>query len=491
MLQPRNLTRLLLLTIAVSTVYAQEVIQSGNAQRGASATRPASRPNGYIVQFAKGTSQGARALAAVAAGATVNYIYANVDAIAVTVPNENALNSLKRHGAVTSVAPDFIVEAAVVRANAKPPRPPSGGGGGTEPPPSLGFSTSQQLSYEVQRVGIPAAGSDGTGIGIAILDSGIDFNHPDLAPAANASGTAFNAISPGSSCQDDGGHGTHVSGLAAATNNTIGIVGTAPAAKLYCVKVLNSALSGADSQLMAGLDWVIQNRALVSPPIRVVNMSLGRPLDAGETLSNSVFRPLIQTLYNAGVVVVAAAGNDPNLEIAQTIPAGFPEVISVASTTANNGIRTCLLLGLSSLGPVSADTASGFTTDGAGVTVSAPGEERSDIVTLGSFGCVGLEYGTLSTTNSIGGVSRKLVPGLYEARGTSFSAPLVSGVVARVMQKLLVPNTANSAEVEGIRSWIQTNAVRKTVAPLDHPWAGVINDYTFDGIREGIAQAPQ
>ena len=54
-----------------------------------------------------------------------------------------------------------------------------------------------------------------------------------------------------------------------------------------------------------------------------------------------------------------------------------------------------------------------------------------------------------------------------------------------------VPNSANSAEVEGVRSWIQTNAIRKNTAPLDHPWAGTIYDYTFDGIREGIAQAPQ
>src|SRR5262249_35249496 len=159
------------------------------------------------------------------------------------------------------------------------------------------------------------------------------------------------------------------------SNNSIGIVGVAPAAKLYCVKVLDSTLSGTDSQLMAGLDWVIQNHALVTPKIRVVNMSLGRPLDAGETLGNSPLRAMFQALYNAGIVVVVSAGNNPDVEISQVVPAGFPEVFAVASTTANNGIRTCLLFGLPSLGPVSADTASGFTTDGPGITVSAPGEE--------------------------------------------------------------------------------------------------------------------
>jgi hypothetical protein len=77
---------------------------------------------------------------------------------------------------------------------------------------------------------------------------------------------------------------------------------------------------------------------------------------------------------------------------------------------------------------VPADTTSSFTTDGAGVTTSAPGEERNDIVELGSAGCVALLYGTLSTTLNTQGATRKLVPGLQEARGTSFSTALVTGV---------------------------------------------------------------
>ena len=97
----------------------------------------------------------------------------------------------------------------------------------------------------------------------------------------------------------------------------------------------------------------------------------------------------------------------------------------------------------------------------------------------------------MSTTLNTGGATRKLVPGLQEARGTSFAAALVTGVVARVMQKQLVPATSNGAEVEGIRTWIRNNASRTGAAPLDHPWAGVVYDYTFDGVREGIAQAPK
>ncbi|HYV63894.1 MAG TPA: S8 family serine peptidase, partial [Bryobacteraceae bacterium] len=98
---------------------------------------------------------------------------------------------------------------------------------------------------------------------------------------------------------------------------------------------------------------------------------------------------------------------------------------------------------------------------------------------------------TLSTTLGTTGATRKLVPSLVEARGTSFSAPLVSGVVARVLQKLLVPLDSGAKTVEGVRSWLKTNASRVGTAPLDHPWANVAFPYTFDTVREGIAQAPK
>jgi subtilisin family serine protease len=457
-----------------SQLFAQDIIHLGQTPRGGGSETVTAVNNGYIITFIPGTSKTTRALAALQAGAQLRYNYDNLDAISVTA-SSNAVNALRRHPAVVLVSQDSIHHGRV--------KPGSGGGGG-----ALSFDSRQLISYEVQRVGIPENGSDGTGIGIALLDSGIDFAHPDLAPAPNSAATAYNALAPGSSCQDDGGHGTHLSGLIAAQNSSIGIVGVAPAAKLYCIKVLDSTLSGPDSAVMAGLDWVLQNYNKVSPPIRVVNLSFGRPFATGETLANSPLRPLIQSLYKAGIVVVAAAGNDPNVEISQVVPAGFPEVLAVASSITTNGIRTCFLFGLD-LPSVLADTASGFTTDGAGVTTSAPGEERSDIVFLGTE-CVGLLYGTLSTTLNTGGVTRKLVPGLQEARGSSFSTALVSGVVARVIQKQLVPATFNGAEVEGIRKWIQNHASRVGAAPLDHPWAGTIYNYTFDGVREGIVQAP-
>jgi subtilisin family serine protease len=469
----------LIAAIGGALAFGQEIVTPNQLAQSAEADQPAAVVNGYIVMFTPGTSRNSRALAAAQAGAQVRHNYESVGAIAVTVPNQNALNGLRNRPDVVSVTPDGIH-----RGQQKKPRP--GDGGGSTP---LVFNTQQFITAEVQRVGIPAAGSDGAGVGIALLDTGIDFAHPDLAPAPNASSTAFNAITPGASCQDDGGHGTHIAGLMAAQNNAIGILGVAPAARLYCVKVLSSGIAGTDSAVMAGLDWVMQRRNSVSPPIRVVNMSFGRPLAAGETIANSPLRPFIQALYNVGVVVVAAAGNTPSVETSQIVPAAFPEVLSVAGTITQTGIRTCFLFGLDLPSPL-ADTVFPLTTDGAGVTISAPGQERADVVQLGSSGCVGLEYGVMSTTLGTGGATRKLVPSLAEARGTSFSAGLVSGVVARVIDKEVVTASNNAAGVENIRTWIKNNASRRGTAPLDHPWAGSLYFYNFDGVREGIAQAP-
>ena len=95
----------------------------------------------------------------------------------------------------------------------------------------------------------------------------------------------------------------------------------------------------------------------------------------------------------------------------------------------------------------------------------------------------------MSTTLNSTGATRKLVPSLAEARGSSFSAGLVSGVMARVFQKQLVTGS-NGSTVESARTWLRNNSSQAGTAPSDHPWAGPIYVYTFDGVREGVVQAP-
>ena len=396
----------------------------------------------YIVTFRAGTTITGRARAVMNAGGALRFNYRGVNAASVSVPNENALAALQSDPSVLVVVPDRPVFASQnVHANAK--GKPGGGGG-----------SSQVLPAGVARVGAPTSTSNGDGVGVAIVDTGIDLTHADLGSPVDA----FSAF--GGSCADDEGHGTHVSGIVAARDNTVDVVGVAPKATLYCVKVLDSTGSGSDETVMAGLDWVLSNHALVAPPIRVVNMSLGRP---GSVDDNPSFHDLIKSLEAAGVAVVVAAGNDATAEISQMVPAAYAEVIAVASTTATAGSNQCHFLSSA----IGADTASFFTTDGSGVVVSGPGEDAENV----SRGCLISSTGILSTRMG-GGTTRM--------SGTSMAAPHVSGVVARHFQ-------ANDGyTVADVRQFLMLDAARKGIAPLDSP----TTNYSFDGLREGVVQAP-
>ena len=395
----------------------------------------------YIVQFRPGVTTAARRAAVGNAGAHARWVYDGVSAASVSVPNDRALRALQGHRDVVAVIPNRAVFAnQSVQAKGKP----GGGGGGTI----------QVVPAGVARVGVPRAGSDGSGIGVAVLDTGIDLAHPDLAGTVDA----FSAF--GGSCADDQGHGTHVAGIIAAHDNTSDVVGVAPAAQLYCVKVLDSTGSGSDEAVMAGLDWVLVNHALVTPAIRVINMSLGRP---GTVDDNPAMRDLVAALDAAGVSIVAAAGNDAAADVSGQIPAAYPQVAAVASTTAVGGSNQCRFLSAA----IAADTASYFTTDGVKVLISAPGDEREDV----SRACLLQATGILSL---------KLGGGTTRMSGTSMASPHVAGVAARFYQQ----NPAFSPS--DVRGWIVTGASRPGVAPLNSPSSA----YTFDGVREGVAQAP-
>jgi subtilisin len=398
----------------------------------------------YIVQFRAGVNAAARRTAVGNSGAAVGHVFVGASAASVRVPNDQVLRALQRHPDVVSVVPNrpvFASQSAQGKTASNKP-----GGGGTPPP--------QVMPAGVARVGAPRIGSNGAGVGVAVLDTGIDLNHPDLAGTIDA----FSAF--GSSCMDDEGHGTHVAGIIAARDNTRDVIGVAPAAQLYCVKVLDSTGSGSDDDVMAGLDWVLSNHSVVTPAIRVINMSLGRP---GSVDDNPAMRDLVAALDAAGVSVVVAAGNDAAVDVSTQIPAAYPQVAAVASTTATGGSNQCRFLSAG----IAADTASYFTTDGVHVLISAPGEEREDV----SRPCLIQSTGILST---------KLGGGTTRMSGTSMASPHVAGVAARYYQQ----NPAYSPS--DVRGWIVTDAARPGVAPLNSPGSG----YTFDGVREGIAQAP-
>ena len=230
----------------------------------------------------------------------------------------------------------------------------------------------QVVPWGVDRIDAePALGlPTGDVIKVAIIDTGIDLKHPDL--KANIKG-GYNAINPRKSANDDNGHGTHVAGTVAAINNTIGVVGVGPQIDLYAVKVLNAAGSGYLSDVIEGLDWAIQNK------IQVVNMSLGTTSDI---LS---FQEAVQRVNAAGIVQVAAAGN--NYGGAVDYPGAYYEVIAVSAINSSDGIAN-----FSSVGPQ--------------VDLAAPGASIYSTYK-------GSTYKTLS--------------------GTSMAAPHVTGVAALVL----------------------------------------------------------
>lgn len=187
-------------------------------------------------------------------------------------------------------------------------------------------------------------------VNIAIIDSGIDMGHPDLNVVG---GRHFYTINSGpprnrgsvqdNNYDDDYGHGTHVAGTAAALDNGYGVVGVAPGARLWAVKVLDSNGSGYVSDIIAGIDWVTSTRADgdATNDIEVANMSLG---GVG---ASTIYHTAIKNSVNAGVVYVVSAGNSYRDILGtdfqfgtsdDTIPAAYPEVATISAIADTDGI---------------------------------------------------------------------------------------------------------------------------------------------------------
>ncbi|HCC78613.1 MAG: hypothetical protein A2X25_09865 [Chloroflexi bacterium GWB2_49_20] len=203
---------------------------------------------------------------------------------------------------------------------------------------------------------------------IAIVDTGVDLSHSDLAGKIVP---GFDFVNNDNIPQDDRGHGTHVAGIAAATsNNNIGIAGVSWGARIMPVKVLDASGSGSYVNVSKGIIWAADKGA------QVINLSLGGPMPS------SMLEEAVNYAYDKGVTLVAAAGNSGSNSV--LYPARYPHVIAVAATDGSNNHAA-------------------FSNFGPEVDVSAPG--------------VGIYSTTLGNTYAY-------------LSGTSASAPFVSGLAA-------------------------------------------------------------
>ena len=267
----------------------------------------------------------------------------------------------------------------------------------------------------------PGIGIDGTDdvrvdVDVAIIDTGIDFQHPDLNVVGGVScsgGSPFKS-SCTSGGDDDAYHGTHVAGTVAALDNGIGVVGVAPGARLWAVKVLNSQGSGYTSWIVAGINWVAANSAT----IEVANMSLG-----GSGFSQAEY-DAIQGAVNRGVAFAVSAGNS-DANAANYSPASFDNVLSVSALADFNGepgggaAATCRADG--------DDTLADFSNWGSVVDIAAPG-----VCILSTYPLERGEYGTIS--------------------GTSMASPHVAGALALLASS---DNPGNAADVTSLYNQVK------------------------------------
>jgi subtilisin family serine protease len=172
-------------------------------------------------------------------------------------------------------------------------------------------------------------GAGSVDVDVAVIDTGIDTTHPDLNVVGGVN------CSNGQSFNDNNGHGSHVAGTIGARDNEIGVVGVAPGARLWAVRVLNPAGSGSFASVLCGVDWVTAH----SDVIEVANMSLGgtgtEPSGSGCTTGNPLHDGICNSVA-AGVTYTVAAGNSAD-DAANHVPAAFDEVITVSALADFDG----------------------------------------------------------------------------------------------------------------------------------------------------------
>ena len=334
-------------------------------------------PNQYIVVLEEGDSELSDFIDlmsenAIFQGVELVQVYEEVlNGLAIKVPNERVIEAIEKLPMVDYVENDVMTQAFA-----------------------------QTLPTGINRVDADSSsaqsgnGNGNVNVDIAIIDSGIDLKHSDLNVYHQKSfvtSSGFYSLfgTRTTTANDDNGHGTHVAGIAAAKDNSIGSVGVAPGAKLWAIKVLDSKGAGPLSTVIKGIDYVTQ----YADQIEVANLSLGCEC------KSSALDTAINNSVNSGIVFVVAAGN-AGKDANTFSPANNPNVITVSAIGDSNG--KC-----GGNGPTTGygndDALASFSNYGSVVDIAAPGAKIYSTYK-------GNTYATMS--------------------GTSMASPLVAGAAA-------------------------------------------------------------
>ena len=362
-------------------------------------------PGKYIIVLKDGVNPAAAAKnLGIKHGLRIGHVYSHaIKGCAASIP-EWKLEAIERHPSVKYVEQDIYVRAL-----------------------------EQIVPWGISKIGADVVHSDdnkGEGVKVCIIDTGIDYDHPDL--VANYV-DGIDLVNGDADPLDDNGHGTHCAGIVAAADNDIGVIGVAPEANLYAVKVLNKRGSGFLSTVIAGINWSIEN------DMHVISMSLGTSVYS-ESLENACVAADIE-----GIVIVAAAGNegdgDPDT-IEYSYPAAYDSVIAVGATDINNA-------------------APSWSNSGSFLELAAPGVSiysTLPIYRVSLTPLYGFDYGTLS--------------------GTSMACPHVAGTAALVLASN--PSLTN----EDVRLLLQSTA--DDLGPIG--WDTVYGDGLVDAEEAALGE---
>lgn len=316
-------------------------------------------------------------------GGDISNVFTIIPAVSGRLPAK-AIEALKNNPQVEVVEPDYLVQALEYSAENE-----LGNSWGTE---------------HINADAALAAGYSGEGVKVAVLDSGVNFNHADLSDnfVFSANELGYDFVSDDFFPEDVYGHGTHVAGILAAASNDFGVVGVAPNAQIVALRVLDNNGEGTASTIIEALQW-IQNYNAAHPdsPIRITNNSYG-------TGSNSSqLEAAFDVLASSGVLHIGSAGNEGSAAGNGNnvgYPARYESVVAVAAVDKNN-LRAS------------------FSSTGSDVEIAAPGVAvlstwKDGVNLLGpqpfSFAGFAGEY-------------------FIEANGTSMASPHVAGVAALLM----------------------------------------------------------